>query len=220
MKTILNFLRELQENNTREWFNDHKSIYLETKARFNEFVEEQIMKLEVLDPEFQGVTVKNSVYRIYRDVRFSSDKSPYKTHFGAFMAAGGRKNGMGGYYIHLDATQSFLGGGIYQPEPDKLKKIRKEIFDFPEDIKKILENPGFKNHFRLYEKDKLKRPPKGYSDDFELIETLKLKHFIASYEFSDDSVSNADFSQTVTEQFKALVPLNTFLNRALTSEQG
>lgn len=219
MEKVLSFLKDLTKNNNREWFGDNKPIYLEAKSLFDEFIEDLILRMTNVDPGLKGASVKNSVYRIYRDVRFSHDKSPYKTHFGAFMVGEGRKSGMGGYYVHIDPEQSFLGGGIYSPDSAKLKIIRKEIFDFPEDINEILNDPVFKRDFKLYDKDKLKRPPKGYSDDFELIEVLKHKHFIASANFPESLIAHPDFSKKICNKLSALVPLTSFLNRALTSPQ-
>lgn len=217
MEQIVKFLRELRDHNDRDWFNDHKTNYLQVKELFENLVQDLIIRLQAADQALQGTTVKNSVYRIYRDIRFSEDKSPYKTHMGAYMAAGGRKSGAPGYYIHFDAGQSFFGGGIYQPDPETLKKIRKEIFDFPEDWQAVKTDPDFSKYFAFYEKDKLSRPPRDFPVDFKFIEDLKMRHFIASCDLPDNWLKISNIQEQIASRMKMLVPFNTFLNRALTN---
>lgn len=161
MKEIYDFLRELRENNDREWFNAHKKRYVELKAWFDEWVGKLIEKTAGFDEEIEGLNVKDCVYRIYRDVRFSPDKSPYKTHFAAYLASpGGRNSQRAGYYVHLEPDGSLLGGGLYCPEPSLLKKLRQDIYDNIEEFTSILEEKKFAAEFAgIDATDKLKKVP-------------------------------------------------------------
>ena len=216
MKSILPFLRELEKNNNREWFNANKDKYLQAKAEFDEFIDSLIAELQLIDPRVAGATAKNTVFRIYKDIRFSKDKTPYKTQMGAYIIGGGRKAQMPGYYLHIQAGESFLAGGMYKPEAEHIKAIRKEIVNFPEDITAIIENPEFKKNYSLYDKDKLKRPPQGYSADDEMIELLKNKHFIASKNIPEEWIDSEDLKPNIIKVCKDLLPLNNFLYRAIT----
>jgi len=140
MKSILPFLTELEKNNNRDWFNANKSKYLEAKKEFDDFIEALITELQLIDPRVAGATAKNTVFRIYKDTRFSKDKTPYKNNMGAYIIGGGRKAQLPGYYIHLQPGESFIAGGMYAPAPDKLKAIRREIVNFPEDIIEVIED--------------------------------------------------------------------------------
>ena len=215
MKAVLPFLNQLSANNNRDWFNTNKALYLEAKGQFDQFIDSLINRLQVFDPAVRGANAKNTVFRIYRDVRFSKDKSPYKTHFGAYMIGGGRKSPLPGYYIHIDPERSFLGGGLYQPASDYLKAVRIEIQDFSEDFKAIVEDKAFQGDFTLYDEDKLKRPPQGFDADDPMIEYLKYRHFIASHVFPNSWIEKDDFIDNVAKQFERIYPLNQFLNRAI-----
>ena len=215
MKSVLNFLGELEKNNNREWFNAHKDRYIKAKEEYEGFIESLIPELQMVDPLVAGATAKNSVFRIYRDVRFSHDKSPYKTHMGAYIIGGGRKSKLPGYYFHVQPGGSFIAGGMYAPDPESLKKIRKEISVFPEDIEAIIKARDFADKLSLYDEDKLKRPPQGYSEDNEQIELIKNKHFIASHEIPDDWITSPDLKERILEICGWMLPLNKFLYRAI-----
>lgn len=218
MKSILEFLKKLEKNNNRDWFNANKDQYLLAKSEFDLFIESLIAELQLIDPRVAGASAKNSVFRIYKDIRFSKDKTPYKTHFGAYMISGGRKSQLPGYYIHIQNGESFIAGGMYKPGPDQLKAIRREIANFPEDIAAIMENKNFSDNYSFYDKDKLKRPPQGFSPDEDQIEMIKNKHFIASKNIPDGWIGKTDFLKELTETCRGLVPLNSFLHRALTEQ--
>lgn len=179
MKEIYDFLRELRENNDREWFNAHKKRYVELKAWFDEWVGKLIEKTAGFDEEIEGLNVKDCVYRIYRDVRFSPDKSPYKTHFAAYLASpGGRNSQRAGYYVHLEPDGSLLGGGLYCPEPSLLKKLRQDIYDNIEEFTSILEEKKFAAEFAgIDATDKLKKVPAPFPSDFPQGDLLKYKHY-------------------------------------------
>jgi uncharacterized protein (TIGR02453 family) len=218
MEQLVQFLLDLKAHNDREWFDANKIRYQKSKELFDDFVEQIILNLQNDIPEMKGLTAKECVYRIYRDVRFSEDKSPYKTHFGAYIVAGGRKSGKSGFYVHIDPDGSFLGGGVYQPENHKLKMIRQEIYNFPEEFLSVINHPDFRNSFQLYEKDKLKRPPKGFDDSFAHIDLLKYKHYIASMDIPDQWIAGGDLMKNVVREFRKLIDLNNFLNQAMENE--
>ena len=127
MKTILNFLTELKANNNRDWFNENRNQYVKAKSDFEDLINRIIPAIHHFDPDIGSISAKQCVFRIFRDVRFSKDKSPYKTNMGGFIARGGRKGGFAGYYLHLDPEQSFIAGGMHMPFPEELKKVRQEI---------------------------------------------------------------------------------------------
>ena len=216
MKSVLEFLKKLEKNNNRDWFNANKDLYLAAKAEFDIFIDSLIAELQLIDPKVAGANAKNSVFRIYKDIRFSKDKTPYKTHFGAYMISGGRKSQLPGYYLHIQNGESFIAGGMYKPGPDQLKAIRKEISNFPEDITAIMEDKNFSNNYSFYDKDKLKRPPQGFSASDEQIEMIRNKHFIASKNIPDDWIVKSDFKKRLLDTCKGLVPLTDFLYRAIT----
>lgn len=159
VKDILAYLRELRDNNNREWFAENKARYQELKAGFEELVDELIGRIAVWDGEVKNLTARDCVYRIYRDVRFSPDKSPYKTHFGAYICGfRGKNSGRCGYYFHLEPDGCLLGGGCYCPAPPLLKRIRQDIYDNIEEFTAIIRNPEFKTEFPEIDQDgKLKK---------------------------------------------------------------
>ena len=164
MKNILDFLSELKENNDRTWFNEHKNEYESARKEFEQICYSLILKIGVFDEDIKHVDVKDCVFRIYRDIRFSNDKTPYKTHFGAFIAsAGGRKSNRGGYYLHLDPAGSFLSVGVWCPPPAVLKAIRQSIYYNIEEFNEIRSDKDFIRLFKnsFYEEDKLKTVPQG-----------------------------------------------------------
>jgi len=212
---ILNFLRQLKANNDREWFNEHKAEFLEVKAHFEVLTQNLIDTLGLEDSALHGLKAKDCVFRIYRDVRFSKDKSPYKTHLGAYINQGGRKGQTCGYYLHLEPGASVLVGGIYAPPAPILYEVRDAIYADNEDFKAIIHAPAFKKTFGAMEGDKLKLGPKGFPKDFEDIELLKHKSFLATYNMSDREVSDPDFVANSVAICKLMKPFNDFFNRAI-----
>jgi uncharacterized protein (TIGR02453 family) len=214
LQIILDFLRELKENNYREWFNANKNRFLEAKSIFEDLTTKLILKISEFDEDVKYLTPSECIFRIYRDVRFSPDKSPYKTHFGAYIAAGGgRKSSLAGYYVHIEPEGSQLGGGIYCPEPETLKRIRLSIFENYDEFKEILNEPQFASFFgKLYSPEQLKKAPTGFPPDFEGIEYLKLKHFLTGHALSDSFISKEDLMDYAPKVFKTMLPLNRFFN--------
>lgn len=212
---ILKFLADLSKHNNREWFEKNKERYLEAKDEFLIFVTELLEETLKLDPSLNGLNPKKIVFRIYRDVRFSKDKRPYKTNMGAAFSAAGKGLGLPGYYLHIEPGKSFVAGGLYMPEPDNLAKVRQEIDYNGDQLGKILNNKKFKSTFgKFWDEDKLKRAPKGFEETHQYIEWLKLKSFIVTRELKDAEVKNDKFLKMVTQSFKMLMPLNAYLKEA------
>lgn len=209
--STLQFLRNLEKNNNREWFNENKTLYQEAQQDVISFVEKLIEEMADFDEEMGKLEAKKSVFRIYRDTRFSKDKTPYKTNFGAGLGMG-KGNKISGYYLHIEPGKSFLAGGVYKPEPSVLKTIRQEISAFGDEFKAILEQDEFRNYFRgLSVEDKLKKVPQGFEKDDKMAEYLKLKHFIVTHPVSDEQLLSENAVKEFTKIFKAMKPLNDFL---------
>lgn len=215
MENILQFLSELKENNNRDWMHDNKSRYNKMKAEFEFFVELLINEIRGFDPSIGAVTPKECIFRLNRDIRFSADKTPYKTHFGAFVAKDGRKSKYGGYYLHITPGESFMAGGVYCPMSAELKKIRREVALEGDELLEIIKNPGFKSVFGELWGEKLKTAPRDYPKDHKYIELLRHKHFIVNAPLTNDQVTSDDFMAQVIPAFKTLYPFNRFLNEAL-----
>jgi uncharacterized protein (TIGR02453 family) len=213
-KATLDFISGLQKNNDREWFNNNRKLYDTAKSNFESFVQALIENITEFEPILKGLEAKNCIYRINRDTRFSNDKSPYKTNFGAFIVRGGRKNGdkFAGYYVHIEPGKSMIAGGAYMPPSPWLASIREKISDQPQLIKEILNEKDFKKHFKGLEGDKLKKAPKGFPPDHPVIELLRYKSYLAVNEISDNQVLEGRFLNFVLENLRAMKPLNDFLN--------
>ncbi|MFH1121387.1 MAG: DUF2461 domain-containing protein [Bacteroidota bacterium] len=215
MKDILDFLNDLKNNNNRDWFDQNRTRYQHAKSDFEKIVDTLIGDISRIDPSVGMPLSKDSVFRIFRDVRFSADKLPYKTNFGAFIANGGRKSTRAGYYIHLEPGASMIGGGIYMPQPEVLKKLRQEIYYDAAGFRKLLEARDFKKFFdKLEDFDKLKRPPKDFDADFPDIDLLLYKSYAVMHRLPDDVVLSDRFHKAVTDACSAMVEFNRFLNKA------
>lgn len=215
----LNFLKDLRNNNHKEWFDENRKLYESAKSDFLYFVQQVIDEFSKIDNSFQFVKAKDCIFRINRDIRFSNDKSPYKTNFGAFITKNGKKPmNLAGYYFHLEPGNSFAGGGIYMPMPPELKKIRAAIdVNFPEFLQ-IIQNKKFKNVFSGLDIEPelmLTRVPKGFETDNPAAEYLKFKSFTAVVNLSDEQLQSNNLLSKTIEIFAALKPLNDFLNNAL-----
>lgn len=211
---ILEFLSELKTNNNREWFAENKNRYERAKAEFEKICSELIVQIARFDEDVLHVDARDCIFRIYRDIRFSKDKTPYKTHFGAFIAAGGgRKSNRAGYYLHIDPDGSFVSSGIWCPPPDLLKALRKSIYDNIDELKEIIYSENFSKFYsKFYDEEKLKSVPAGFPKDFEQAELLKLKHYMVEYKLDDKVSKSRDFITEVAEILKTAYPLMQFLN--------
>jgi len=222
-KDTLQFLEDLKANNNRDWFLDNKKRYEVFKKDYHQLVSDFLDAMKPLDPSLEMLEVKNCTFRINRDIRFSKDKSPYKSHLGIWLSSGVKGQNRSGYYVHIEKGGSFIAGGLYCPEAEDLKKMRKEIAYFHEDLEEILNDKNFKREFDDFdrnEKNTLKNPPRGYEKEHPAIELLKLKSFESSQKFDIAAVSQKDFVATMSTKLLALKPLNDFINRALTSEES
>ncbi len=211
----ISFLQKLIESNNREWFNENKMLYEDARKIIVVFVESLIEEISLFDKAVLGLEAKNTIFRIYRDVRFSKDKTPYKTAFGSYIAPGGRKSAKAGYYLHIEPGNSFLAGGMHSPPKEQLAKVRQEIFYNSTEFKAIIGTKEFKQNFETVKGEKLKRPPKGFPADFAEIELLKHKDFIVINKLTDAFVLSEDFLENSVKLFKEMKSFNDFLNRAI-----
>ena len=212
-KSTLSFLTDLQKNNERDWFKSNQKSYIEAKLNFESFIQEIISETTVFDPILKGLEAKSCIFRINRDIRFSHDKSPYKTNFGAFIVKGGRKNGdrFAGYYLHIEPGKSFIAGGAYMPPSPWLSAIREKIDHDPAKFLKIINNKDFIKTYGQLGGDKLKTPPRGYSSDNPNIELLKFKSYLVLKNVPDRVVTSSNYFEIVIEALKIMKPLNDFL---------
>jgi uncharacterized protein (TIGR02453 family) len=213
-KSTLDFLTELKCNNNRDWFVANRPRYLNAKDNFESFVQEIINKIILFEPVMKGLEAKSCVFRINRDIRFSNDKSLYKSHFGAFIVRGGKKNGdkFAGYYFHIEPGKSIMAGGAYTPPSQWLSAIREKISDTADEFIKITHTKDFIKYFGAIDGEKLKTAPKGYPANHPYIELLKFKSYLVVNEVSDKMVISNDFIDHVVNVFKAMKPLNDYLN--------
>lgn len=213
---IFDFLKDLAKNNQKEWMDANKKRYLAAKEQVVHLVTEVLGEIGDFDPQVADLEPKKTLFRINRDIRFSKNKNPYKTNFGAFMAVGGKNSGNPGYYLHLEPGHCFLGGGIYQPQSEILAKVRQEIDYQGAELLSIIEDPSFKAVYgEPYGNDRLKTAPKGYPKDHEHLPLLQLKHYVFMKNVSDDQVCSSAFTADLTQYYRTLHPFNQFLARAL-----
>lgn len=211
----LKFLKELQKNNNKPWFDEHKAQYQEAKADYESLVQQIIDGISRQDEEVQGLQVKDCTFRIYKDVRFSKDKLPYKTNMGAAFVKGGKKSPYAGYYFHFEpGGKSFAGGGIWMPEAPILKKVRQEIdYNFSE-FQEIISQKDFIRTFGKVEGDALKTVPQGYSVDNPALAYLKLKSLTVGRNFTDEACTQPALTREILKTFAVMQPFIKFLNRA------
>lgn len=211
----LNFLTELKQNNTREWFLDHKNEYELVKNEIKELTFDLLTLLKQMDSSLISLQPKDCMYRIYRDIRFSKDKTPYKTHIGIFVARGGKNSFNPGYYLHIEPGESFVGGGLYLPPPDVLKNVRQEIYYNIDEFNAILAHKDFKKYYNgLSDFERLKNPPKGYDPDFEFIDVLKNKSFVIASYIKENQFQDENFGDFVSGALYAMYPFVKFLYKS------
>ena len=214
MKEILDFLAELSCNNNREWFAAHKSRYEACKHRFEEFAIVWLEHMAAMDSSLAGLTPKDCIWRIYRDVRFSGDKRPYKEWFGIFIAAkGGRKSDRGGYYLHLQPGKCMFAGGIWCPNKELLHALRNEIYANYDEVEELFANPLVNKYFQDFDTDQiLKKIPQGFPADFAHADWLKRKAYTFSVGLSDEQICGDDLLDIVNDIARSAKPINDFLN--------
>jgi len=209
------FLTELKENNNKEWFASQKSRYDEIKDLLNKYVAALIEAMTEYEPDFQYLQPKDCLFRIHRDTRFANDKTPYKTNIGVYISKNGKNGGYAGYYLHIEPDKCFVAGGVYQPEKNVLAAIRTEIVNNYQDFHKILNQKDLKKEFEL-SGEKLKKIPRGFAEDFEGGEYLKMKDIIVSKDFSDDILTQKEGLNFIIDNFRKIKPLNDFFNQIIT----
>jgi uncharacterized protein (TIGR02453 family) len=214
-KSTVDFLKKLEKNNNRDWFNKNKQLFEDAKYDFEVFIFDLIQKTADFDESISGLEPKDCIFRIYKDVRFSKDKTPYKTNLGASINEGGRKMPTAGYYIHIGAKECFIAGGLYGPAPDKLLAVRNEIYNNLKGFKKIINHNDFKKYFKeIWGGNKLKTAPKGFDKKHPSAEYLKLKSFIVWHNVDEKRVLSKNYIDYAAKVFKAMKPFNDFLNKA------
>jgi uncharacterized protein (TIGR02453 family) len=217
--TTIKFLDELKKNNNKEWFDKNKKVYQNAKNDFIEFTQNLILGVSSFDDNIAKANLdpKKCITRLNRDVRFSKDKSPYKTNFFLMLNQGGKNSNNACYYFQLQPNSSFVGGGVYMPMPPDLQKFRQEIDYNFEDWQKIIENESFKKIFQdgVQAPETLSRPPKGFNANSEAIEYLKMKGYFTTKKISDDELQSKSIIKTVLESFETVKPMIDFLNSAL-----
>ncbi len=214
-KRTLDFLVALKENNNRQWFQANKSWYEEVKKDFTNFIDLLALEIRKFDPDIGQVNSHEAMFRIYRDVRFSKDKSPYKNNLGAHIVPGGKKSGLAGYYFHIEPGDIFLAGGLYMPSPDNLKKVRREIFENIEEFLSIIENQEFSDYYRSIWGEKLVNPPAGYPKDFKYVDFLKYKNYTVIRQIPEQMLFKSSLLEEVSDGFRIIYPFNRFLNHAI-----
>lgn len=216
MKSVLDFIKDLSENNNRDWFNANKNRYQDSLEIFRNFAGELLSGISAFDTSLGKLEPKDTIFRIYKDVRFSRDKLPYKTHFGCWMAKGGRKSTDAGYYFHLEPGKSFMAGGVWMPPKEQLKLIRQEIMYNADSYLTLINTPDMKERYeRGGKEDMLKKGPVGFPKDFPHMEELKYKHHIWSRSYNDASIQRSGFASSVVEDYKGLLPMVSYLNHAM-----
>src|SRR4030042_4311900 len=214
-QSTLDFLSDLKRNNERDWFIKNRKRYDDARMNYEAFVQAVIDEISEFDPIISGLEAKSCTYRINRDIRFSNDKTIYKTHLGAFIVKGGKKNGdrYAGYYVHVEpGNNSMIAGGAYMPPALWLRLIREKIDEQAEKFLKIIENKEFVKFFGKLEGEKLKTAPKGFPKDHPHIELLKLKSFLVVRMISDKEVISKDCFDLIIRASKIMKPLNDYLN--------
>ena len=217
-QSTIKFLKDLKRNNNKPWFDNHRKEYENARQDFSHFIQLVIDKHAKTDPSIGSLKAKECIFRINRDIRFSKDKSPYKTNLGASINRGGKKSIFGGYYFHCEPGESFIGGGVWMPMPPELKKIRQEIDYSLDEFNKIISSRRFRDVYgELYDGEdvSLSKVPQGFEKNNPAAPYLKLKSILAMKKFSEKEILSKDLLRQSLQAFEALQPLVQFINRAL-----
>ncbi len=217
-KQNFDFLKALEKNNNREWFNENKTTYEQCHLEVIAFADALLSEMKKHD-NIETSSGKRSLMRIYRDVRFSKDKSPYKTNWGGSFTRA-TKLLRGGYYYHIQPGDCFLGGGFWGPNADDLLRIRKDIAANPNELRKIINSKSFKDTFGELKGDQLKTAPKGFDKDHEAIDLLRYKQFLIGKSFTDEKVMAPDFYKKAADTFKKMRPFFDYFSYVLTTDEN
>ncbi len=214
-KSIFTFLKDIKKHNNRNWFNANKDTYIEQQAAVVNFADAVIAQMNRYD-KIETPSGKKAVFRIYRDVRFSKDKSPYKTHFGMHMSRA-TKLLRGGYYFHIEPGKCFVGGGFWNPEPDDLKHIREQIATEPKRLRKIIDSKDFKKNFGKLDGEKLVNVPRGFEKDHPAADLLKYKQFLIGRDIPEKILLSKKGLDEVVKSFRAMRPFFDYMSDILTT---
>ena len=214
-QTIFKFLEALNQNNSKEWMDKNRSWYNEAKDEVVQIFDPVLEELKLLDPRIVQETARKSINRINNNLMFHPDRPTYKDHFGVGFGYG---KGLADFYIHLGIHEQLIAGGLWHPPSDKLKKLRMEIDYEGERLAAILTDDRFASKFELYQEDKLKGTPKGYSSDHEYIDLLRMKSLAAFWNISKKDILSNGFGDMVIEAYQGILPLLDFVNTAITEE--
>lgn len=218
MLQILDFLARLKANNNKTWFDAHRGEWEQIRRQYHQFAAELIEAVGAFDPAVRGLQVSDCTYRINRDIRFSPDKSPYKTWLGIYICPKGKCSGYAGYYFHLEPTepgdrwQNMLAAGLYMPQGAILQSLRDEIFDNGAAVEQAINRA---EGFYLYEGEQLKRVPRGYPADAEHADWLRKKDFLLEQHLTREWLAEPNLVQRTAEEFRKTAPLLSILNRAV-----
>lgn len=216
IRSALAFLTSLRRHNDREWFNAHKDRYLRVKEDIDSLTATLIDGVARFDPRAAALRPADCTYRIYRDTRFSADKTPYKTHIGIYInPPGGKKADTCGYYLHLEPGNCFVGGGAWWPQGEQLRAVRRDIYDNVEEYLEILSSPAFTRWYDSVGQDPLKTAPKGFPKDWEHIDLLKPRAFTAMSPLTEADLASPSLTGAILARMEALQPLNAFFNYTL-----
>jgi uncharacterized protein (TIGR02453 family) len=215
-QATLHFLSELKQNNHKLWFDEHRKRYESLRKEFLDFIEQAIHEISEIDEKISIIDPKDTVFRINRDIRFSKDKTPYKSNFSSFISSEGRKSSGPGYYIHIEpGNRSMVAAGVYMPEPEKIAKIRTEIDFAGQDLQQIIFDDHFRKIFQEVYGESLSRAPKGYPEDHTYIDLLKRKSFLAERMISDKEIVEGKLLKIIKETLPSAFSFNEFFYRAL-----
>ena len=210
------FITDLGQNNSREWFEDNRARYDTAKGDFTSFIGVLLMEMEQFDSRVTGMDPRRCIFRIYRDTRFHNIKAPFKTNFGARILVGGSKNlhRRTGYFMNIEPGQCRLSGGAFRPEPEWLHTIRQRIAADSTNLKRILQDRTFRETFNGLEGEAVKTAPRGFSKDHPDIELIRLKSHMARHRLDDGAMFRPGFLKQALQVYKALLPLNEYLDNA------
>jgi len=215
LRPVLDFLSGLKQHNNKAWFEENRPAYDIARARFENFVDQLIGEYGEVE-DLGGITAKDCVMRIYRDVRFSKDKSPYKTNMSATIAPGGKKSSSLGYYLHIQPhNETLIAGGLHMPTPEQLARFRMTIDRDAAPFKAIIKDKEFKKYFGVVEGEKVKTVPQGYTRDHPEIELLRFKQVAVVHRLSDEMVLSPTFGTHTIKAFTAMKPFLDYLNAIL-----
>lgn len=207
------FLRQLRDNNNRDWYNANKATCTQLRKLFEANVETLISAIGTFDPDVAFLAPSKAIFRLFRDTRFSHDKTPYKTHFGAVISDIGRKSTKVCYYIQVSPGNSFVAGGIWSPQPPTLRKLREGIFTQLDQLLEIIDQPPFNQHFTTFEGERLKRVPTIYNNQgFARPDLLQLKGLFVIHPLADELFEDDSWITETVRLCRIIYPLNRFIN--------